>query len=630
MPTKLVFFVIFTLLLASCGGGANVQPQGLSVSSKSIVGNNLIYTYSDGSSVSKSINASEAPVWGSDHITRTTTYRLVDGSSETIVESVSPTLNKAYNGSSQVVTTTYGDGYSTTVTNSAISNTVTWASDHITQTTTYTFADNETNSVVVIINPTSSTSYAGNTQTITTTYGDGFISTANNQAVSSSVSWAADHVTKTTTYTFSDATTDDVVETVAGTVQKTYATNVQTVTTTYGDGYVDSINNNADSNSEAWADDHITRTTTYTFSDGETNDVVSTVSPTLAYSYSGSTQTVTNTYGDGYVSTNDNAPSSTASTWDNTDNSVDLVHSYSNSEINNETREFSWSSYNDFNVGNSIELSGYAGYVAKGTNATEINAFGHSHSSERETGYANNPITVELTYSSGALVKAVTTHTDSTTDYGPSVATWDTASGASRTVYNEQFDLLTQSSVYSGGDEKILVASPTLTGFEYMTFGIWERNWTKTNNRHQETMASFSSGNSETPDVSLPASGSYTFNGYASATAYASETSLQGYYTSDLQVVVDFGAGTGTIAATNTIDQDGASRYWYDYLGNIAIDSDAKISGNVEFTKENVNSSRKYGHVVGSFYGPNGEELAGTIYRSSSSFDYRGSFGAAR
>jgi len=624
-----VTIILMTLLLISCGGGANIQSQSLALTDTSVSGSNLVYTYSDGSTVSKSISTTGTPTWASDHITKSTAYTLSDGSSDTLTETVAASVNKAYSANSQTVTSTYGDGYSTAVTNAAISSSVAWASDHITKTTTYTFADNEINPVVTIVNPSSATTYSGNTQTITSTYGDGHTASTSNTAVSSAVTWATDHITKTTTYTFNDASSDAVVESVAGVIQKTYSANVQTVTTTYGDGFVSTVNNNATSNIVAWAEDHVSKTISYSYSDGESNDISSTVNPSVNYSYSGSTQTVTNTYGDGYVSTNNNAPSSTASTWDNTDNSVDLVHSYINSEINNETREFSWSSYDSYNAGNAVELSGYAGYVAKSTTSSQITGYGHGHHSERETNYANNPITVALTYNSGALAKAVTTHTDSTVDYGPSTATWDTGAGVTRTIYNQKFDLLTKTDTYPfGGDELMLVASPSLTGFEYMTFGIWENNWVNSNNSSAETMASFSAGNSETSSSALPATGSYTFNGYASATAYESETSLQGYYTSDLQVVVDFGAGTGTMAATNTIDKNGTSRYWFDYAGTISIASDASISGNVAFTKENINSWQKYGHVQGYFYGPNGEELAGTIYRSSHSGDYRGSFGA--
>ena len=113
-----------------------------------------------------------------------------------------------------VETKLYSNG--STVTTTATSAPVTWAGDHITKTTTYTFADATTNPVVAVVPGTiGAASYSTNTQTIVTSYGDGTTSTASNTATSAPITWASDHITKTTTYTFADATTNPVVVTVA-------------------------------------------------------------------------------------------------------------------------------------------------------------------------------------------------------------------------------------------------------------------------------------------------------------------------------------------------------------------------------------------------------------------------------
>jgi hypothetical protein len=90
-----------------------------------------------------------------------------------------------------------------------------------------------------------------------TTYGDSTTATATNTATSNAVTWAADHVTKTTTYTFADSTTNPVVTTVAGTTSTPTLTpvvypadwltvgalgavtkpTVSSKITSYGDGY---------------------------------------------------------------------------------------------------------------------------------------------------------------------------------------------------------------------------------------------------------------------------------------------------------------------------------------------------------------------------------------------------------
>jgi len=57
-------------------------------------------------------------------------------------------------------------------------------------------------------------SYSGNTQTIVTTFGNGQTSTAVNTATGSADTWATDNVTKTTTYTYANGGTNAVVATV--------------------------------------------------------------------------------------------------------------------------------------------------------------------------------------------------------------------------------------------------------------------------------------------------------------------------------------------------------------------------------------------------------------------------------
>jgi len=62
-------------------------------------------------------------------------------------------VNTSYSGNTQ--TKTYSDG--TTVTNTASSSTASYASDHVTRTTVYSYADGGSNSVVDTVNPTIST-----------------------------------------------------------------------------------------------------------------------------------------------------------------------------------------------------------------------------------------------------------------------------------------------------------------------------------------------------------------------------------------------------------------------------------------------------------------------------------------
>jgi hypothetical protein len=73
------------------------------------------------------------------------------------VTTVPGTPATTYNGNTQTIVTTYGDGFSSTATNTATGNTVTWAADNVTRTTTYTFANGGSNAVVATVPAVAST-----------------------------------------------------------------------------------------------------------------------------------------------------------------------------------------------------------------------------------------------------------------------------------------------------------------------------------------------------------------------------------------------------------------------------------------------------------------------------------------
>ena len=116
------------------------------------------------------------------------------GGGSNVVVTPSPTVtSRTYSTNQEVVN--YSNG--TSVTNTATSAPVTWASDHITKTITYTFADATTNPVVSTVASTASTPTltaafypndwtttgtvtAPSVSSLTSTYGDGYVSTSEN------------------------------------------------------------------------------------------------------------------------------------------------------------------------------------------------------------------------------------------------------------------------------------------------------------------------------------------------------------------------------------------------------------------------------------------------------------------
>jgi hypothetical protein len=116
--------------------------------------------------------------------------------------------------------TTYGDKTKSTAINKAISSEVTWGADHVTRTTIYKFANDLTHTVKEEIKGTAALpTYSGDTQTIVTTYGDKTKSTAINKAIRTEVTRSADNQFRTITYSFANGGTNMVVDNVKGDVQ---------------------------------------------------------------------------------------------------------------------------------------------------------------------------------------------------------------------------------------------------------------------------------------------------------------------------------------------------------------------------------------------------------------------------
>ena len=92
---KVIALIAFSLVLSACGGGGG-GGGGASYLAPSVVnttysGNTQTKTYSDGSTTN-SVASSSSASYASDHVTRTTVYSYVDGGSNSVVDTVAPTL----------------------------------------------------------------------------------------------------------------------------------------------------------------------------------------------------------------------------------------------------------------------------------------------------------------------------------------------------------------------------------------------------------------------------------------------------------------------------------------------------------------------------------------------------------
>ena len=216
--------------------------------------------------------------------------------------------NITYKDGTETITTKYLDGTSfQTIKKSIGTPVVTWGSDHITKTTTYNFADGTRNSVETKVQPTPSTSYATNIQTVSTTYGDGYSTSQINNATGNVVTWGTDRVTQTTTYTFPNGATNSVALSFPGTQVSTptYTGDTQTVKMRYSDGLADVFVTFKGTGTSTFSSDGGTKTTVYIFPDRTTNTVtlVGTSKVDSSYTMTGYSITSTFTFADGTINT---------------------------------------------------------------------------------------------------------------------------------------------------------------------------------------------------------------------------------------------------------------------------------------------------------------------------------------
>ena len=113
---------IISVVLTACAGGevrntVAVTPSAL-VTSRTYVANVEVVNYSNGTSVTNV--ATSAPVtWADDHITKTITYTFTDGTTNPVVSVVPGISSVFYSVNSETVFTKYGDGTTSSTTNTA-------------------------------------------------------------------------------------------------------------------------------------------------------------------------------------------------------------------------------------------------------------------------------------------------------------------------------------------------------------------------------------------------------------------------------------------------------------------------------------------------------------------------------
>jgi hemolysin activation/secretion protein len=209
-----------------------------------------------------------------------------------------------YKGDSQSYTVTFADGTTTNVTEKAVSESVSWASDHVTKTITYKFPDGSIHSESEKTQGvTRKPQYQGGQQIIVVEYGDGTLSKSVNKAVDQRRAWTDDHTARIDTYTFADGSIHQDIEPVALLKKAAkYEGSSQEVTYSYSDGSSVVKKFQAIATHVSWSTDRIKKNTKYVFQDGSISMSVERIEPRLVSVRHSEDKKVTSfQYGDGSI-----------------------------------------------------------------------------------------------------------------------------------------------------------------------------------------------------------------------------------------------------------------------------------------------------------------------------------------
>jgi hypothetical protein len=172
---------------------------------------------------------------------------------------------------------------------------------------------------------------------------------------------------------------------------------------------------------------------------------------------------------------------------------------------------------------------------------------------------------------------------------------------------------------------EVVVIDPTAVGWNYQTFGVWNKNISAT----EFQVGAFSIG-SPTPASAVPLTGLATFVGLATGFYVANDQTP--YVTvAGMNADVNFGARSIGFSTSDTVRADLAT-------ATPTLDPGLNLSGTFTYsagtnqfsgplTTQNTSLS---GSGTGQFYGPNAQELGGVYSLTGSGGNMLGAFGGKR
>ena len=157
------------------------------------------------------------------------------------------------------------------------------------------------------------------------------------------------------------------------------------------------------------------------------------------------------------------------------------------------------------------------------------------------------------------------------------------------------------------GNEGVVFVNPLTGGFEYQTFGLWDKNISDTSGH----VGMFSVGVT-TPESSIPTSGTASYNGTAIGYASSPEGEI-GLIDAKLNAVADFSNRSLALSTTDTIvtlNLDGIDMSMPELNLSGAL---SYASGSGIFSGDVSTNLGPAGTATGRFYGPNANEIGGVI-----------------
>ena len=347
-----------------------------------------------------------------------------------------------------------------------------------------------------------------------------------------------------------------------------YKDGIQTAVYRYSDGGVQTLTSKPTTTDISFASDHVTRTTTYAYANGEKSVVVENVNPKYVRNQNSDywapnikrmAEISTTTYGDGYVEK--------VTALSDYGYNISIGARYSGNKLSSVGKKTFFGGVNQVDLNGSIVSQSFAGLSPEGL--TELDSF-NKNGPTRDTFLSTNKVT-----------------------------------------------LMSNTS----GNHIGLATQAAKLGWSYQSFGAW--NNPVTGNINAVTFGSNGIYNN------IPTSGSASYRGVAGG-IYKDASSTNYFVQSDMAANANFNTKVISISTTNTAVSSGINNAFVaNPQLNFTGSMNYQLSNN-DLNGTARTASGLSGAISGQFYGPNQNEIGGVFALTNGNASYVGGFGGTK